>query len=240
MRRQLTSLVLATITLLIQIQFTFGFQSSKNPCATARECLHPVPCFRTFSSTPNTILFLQKKESNNETEVATTPTLPSNDLLTNIEFGLVAADLLSLALASQMLGLLDILDNPTFWANGGWFQPVTVESSTSTLPKLVERFSTMSALYLVVAVGLGNLQSPRNNNNDDSSTILANSNDNLSILSRTVQSALAFAVLRGLLAVGVAVATKQDVAITDVLRETYFLALAIGASRYITYNIFYR
>ena len=146
----------------------------------------------------------------------------------------ITADLLSLALASQLLGLLDVLDNPQFWQNGGWFQPVTIES-TSTLPQLVQRFSTMSSLYLAAAwLTNGGYHPPSPEKTSSSSETLK------PILVVTLKSTVVFAVLRSILALVIALTTQQDVAITETLRETYFVGLAICASRYLTYTLFYR
>jgi hypothetical protein len=140
--------------------------------------------------------------------------------------GVVVADLLGLALAAQLLGLLDVLGDPSFYQSGGWFQPVTAKS-VSMFPELIQRFSIMSSLYLGAAFGLGGFRAET----FDSSP---------SVIFTALKSAAGFCVLRGLLAIAIPLLTNHDISLVETLRETYFVALAIAASRYITYTLFYR
>lgn len=62
---------------------------------------------------------------------------------------LLIADIFAIVLACQLLGLQDVLDNPTFWTNGGWLQPISFPHS---LPTLVSRICINSVEW--VAAGL--------------------------------------------------------------------------------------
>ena len=62
---------------------------------------------------------------------------------------LLLTDLLAVAIACQLMGLIDVLNDPVFWTNGGWLQPILVPES---LPTLVQRFSINSCVLICVAV----------------------------------------------------------------------------------------
>jgi hypothetical protein len=64
--------------------------------------------------------------------------------------GLLITDTLAIAIASQLMGLLDVLNDPIFWSKGGWFQPLPV--IPSTLGILVERFATLTVTWIGVAL----------------------------------------------------------------------------------------
>ena len=62
----------------------------------------------------------------------------------------VVADLCALLLATELQGLLDVINAADFVAKGGWFQPVpNLAHEMSTLPILVQRFSIDSVLWLL-------------------------------------------------------------------------------------------
>ena len=67
---------------------------------------------------------------------------------------LLLGDLISLLLTCQLLGLVDVLDKPDFWMNGGFAQsidlsPTSSTSSISTLGTLVKRDSVMSISWVL-------------------------------------------------------------------------------------------
>jgi hypothetical protein len=64
---------------------------------------------------------------------------------------LLVGDMISIALAAQLLGLVDVLNDPTFLQRGGWFQPISPVEST--LPVLVQRDSMLSICWILSALG---------------------------------------------------------------------------------------
>jgi hypothetical protein len=71
--------------------------------------------------------------------------LSSSDVSLLIDPGLWISDFMALLLASQLIGLLGVINNPEFIQNGGWFQPIP--AIPSTLNDLVQRISTFAILW---------------------------------------------------------------------------------------------
>ena len=63
--------------------------------------------------------------------------------------GLLTADIFAIAIASQLMGLLDVLNDPDFWQNGGWFQ--SIPTVPTTLGTLVQRFSALTITWVICA-----------------------------------------------------------------------------------------
>ncbi|MGK3739892.1 MAG: hypothetical protein ACI8RD_003861 [Bacillariaceae sp.] len=87
--------------------------------------------------------------NNNEnpttTILSSSSLLPSSDVSLLIDPGLWITDFMALILASQLIGLLGVINNPEFIQNGGWFQPIP--AIPSTLDDLVQRISTFAILW---------------------------------------------------------------------------------------------
>jgi hypothetical protein len=156
--------------------------------------------------------------------------IESDDSLPPLDTGILFTDLAALALACQLMGLLDVLNDPSFVQNGGWFQPVT---SAPTLPMLFQRFSTNSVLCIASAASVSAFQ--------PESLVSGKA-----VLTTAVQSAVAFSLLRLLLGVAPAfMSTSYDEvivtnSIVELLRECYVVTLVVTAGRYILYSVFYR
>ena len=137
---------------------------------------------------------------------------------------ILIGDMMAIALASQLLGLVDVLDNPDFWKNGGWLQPMNVASSASTLPILVQRFSILSLAWIFLAAvfnGLGD--------------------DSVETPEIALQSALKllvpFSLTVILLEVAESTLSAAQMDIFDVARICYFAASFIIAGRYVISRI---
>ena len=63
---------------------------------------------------------------------------------------LVVVDILAIAIAAQLIGLLDVVNNPEFIQNGGWFQPIP--AIPPTLNVLIQRFSILTISWMTVAL----------------------------------------------------------------------------------------
>ena len=59
---------------------------------------------------------------------------------------------MALILASQLIGLLNILNSPEFVVNGGWFQPIP--AVPSTLGELVQRISTFGIAWTIASASM--------------------------------------------------------------------------------------
>jgi hypothetical protein len=73
-----------------------------------------------------------------------------------VDVPIVMSDLLAIAVAMQLLGLTNVLNDPTFWNQGGWLQPITSTGISNTLPVVVQRFCLVALSWLFSAfVGKG-------------------------------------------------------------------------------------
>ena len=132
------------------------------------------------------------------------------------------ADVLSIALAMQLLGLTDVLNDPQFWNNGGWFQPVTSTGLSNTLPVVVQRVSLVGISWLTTAfVGNG-----------------LSVTTTIPTTTKMVQLLLFFAVTLGVLEGAVQVATSADLLwdaefVSQTFQLWYFTAIALVAGRYV-------
>jgi hypothetical protein len=118
---------------------------------------HSLPSWPHAPSTK--ILFASPPDfSNNSTNLTTKSTnnndttVPSSDYF-GVEVPIVVTDLLAIAVAMQLLGLTNVLNDPTFWSRGGWLQPVTSTGISNTLPVVVQRFCIVGISWLSAAFG---------------------------------------------------------------------------------------
>jgi hypothetical protein len=135
---------------------------------------------------------------------------------------LLLTDIVAVALACQLLGLQDVLDDPTFWDNGGWFQaPTTI----TTLPTLVSRISVNSIGWIASGV----LQKGYNVERCD--TFPAN---------KVAKIVAGFLLLRLALAFTTIALQYGEWDMIGILRECYFVLTAAIGARYVVYRLFYR
>jgi hypothetical protein len=88
--------------------------------------------------------------SHKDTTSSSTTTSPPNHDGHNRQFNpswLSLSDCLAIVLASQMIGLLDIVNSTEFVQAGGWFQPMPAVPTTFAL--LVKRMVNLAALRIV-------------------------------------------------------------------------------------------
>jgi hypothetical protein len=90
-------------------------------------------------------------DNNSNDNPTTTILSSSSSLLTSSDVsllkdpGLWISDFMALILASQLIGLLGVINSPEFIQNGGWFQPIS--AIPSTLDDLVQRISTFGIVW---------------------------------------------------------------------------------------------
>lgn len=142
--------------------------------------------------------------------------------------GLLVGDMLSIAIGCQLLGLEDVLTDDEFWTSGGLLQPINIATSTSTLPTLIQRFSTSCISWIIAAiVGKGFTQ------------------ESVETPQFAVKNALKLLVLYGgvflilELAFAVSISGTKQASGADFFRTLYFTGITLVAARYINSSIFY-
>jgi hypothetical protein len=151
--------------------------------------------------------------------------------LTNIEEpGLLIADLFAIAIASELMGLLDVVNDPIFYLKGGWTQPLPVVPST--LDVLVGRFSLLSVIWILVGIF-----------RKDAFVAESVETDKMAI-QKTLRIWLDFCLLRFAVAVAIGYANNHggdiQIEIVAALRQCYFVGLAIPAIRLLYGQYYFR
>jgi hypothetical protein len=154
--------------------------------------------------------------------------------------GLLVADFLGIALACQLTGLLDVINNPEFTQAGGWFQPIPIVPPT--LGVLVQHIAFVCSLWLCVVVATtmtttatatasSTLRNSDESRNDDAVCFS---------LPTLLQQLLLFGILRGTIGLGLGQATPF--ALTDwtgILRDVYVVGLFLFALRFLYGQYFF-
>jgi hypothetical protein len=135
------------------------------------------------------------------------------------DLGLLVGDIVAIVLASQLMGLLDVVNDPDFARNGGWFQPVP--GVPSTLGVLIERISTLSLVWILSALS-----------EENSFSYTAVESEKISILIAFI-IVFNFVALRLLLGWTLAFATNADFNFGILLRDCYFVALLLPGFRFL-------
>jgi len=73
------------------------------------------------------------------------------DLLYVSEPRILAGDICSILIAGQLIGLVDVLQDSTFWDSGGFLQPISLHGIT-TLRTIVKRDSILSICWILAAL----------------------------------------------------------------------------------------
>ena len=176
----------------------------------------------------------------------------NNDNRILMDPGLWISDFFALIIASQLIGLLDVVNNPEFIENGGWFQPIP--AVPSTLDDLIQRISSFGILWALSSASVILLAKTTATIIRDATTTLmkqntsTNSSDrnqiSKSILDRNIQTLVLFGVFQILLngimygfdnaaAAADNLTNQNGVAWLDVLRNCYYVGLFTSGSRYI-------
>lgn len=133
----MTSIALLFVIFLFNIlQSCHSFVSSSNLVQIPRLNTPRPPLIAAFNSTKGRSV---ESDDNARTE--------------DINKGLILTDLVGVLVACQIIGLLDVLNDPSFYDNGGWLQPIP--SFPSSLPTLVQRIAFYSTLFVSSSPLLG-------------------------------------------------------------------------------------
>lgn len=139
------------------------------------------------------------------------------DVLTVEEPRILVGDVISILLTAQLLGLADVLSDPSFWSDGGFLQPVGMPS---TLPTLVRRDSEMSIAWVLAAL----------KNSGYSLSAVA---DDSSAIKCAVSIWVDYCSLRIVYALGTAFAAHVPVNGWDLMRQCWFTVLMLCTFRII-------
>lgn len=144
---------------------------------------------------------------------------------------ILSADIFGVAMACQLLGLADVLNDTSFWLNGGWIQPIP--AIPPSLSILVQRIS-LNLLLLGAAAWIGQGYKPRSVASIES------------IRDTGLRMVGMYGLARIVLAVGIAFAVPgtaindPQLLVGEALREVYCVSLASFAARYIVYLLYHR
>jgi hypothetical protein len=168
---------------------------------------------------PRTTTMLQASDKNS------TDTKFSFD--TYIEVGeprILQCDLVMVAIACELLGLLDVLMDPSFWQNGGLNQRIPL--IPLTLGTLLQRFCGLSFAWLLAGSSWRGFQQESIATDD-------------ALIWTTASMCVTFAILRvGLEYLVAMIGTDPAVDFIDLARQIYFSLLTLCAGRlvYSKYN----
>ena len=171
------------------------------------------------------------------------------DLIRIEQTGLVTADIFAIAIASQLMGLLDVLNDPTFYQNGGWFQ--SIPTVPTTFGTLIQRFSLLTITWIVCAILRGGYTNGAIESSSSSSSSNTNDGDGV-MLSPSIQLSLkiwiTFCIFRFGFGTALAYLSTQDYSIfadgtnTDLLgeltRQCYIVGLTTFTARYFYSRLF--
>lgn len=132
---------------------------------------------------------------------------------------LLVGDLISMLLTCQLLGLLDILNKPEFWMNGGFAQPIDLSlEGVSTLGTLVKRDSIMSISWVLSAI--------KNQGYSISAVI-----DDMTAVKCALTIFTDYCSLLIIFTLTIAFTMSAPVDAFEILRQSYFTILMLGAFR---------
>ena len=193
-------------------------------------------------------------DNTNKKSIAASSLAPDVSLL--MDSGLWISDFLAVILASQLIGLLDVVNNPEFTQNGGWLQPIP--AVPSTLDDLVQRISSFAIMWAISSASvILFVKTTTTTTTTTTSTISDSStnekqnnsdrNDTAIILKRNIQTLVLFGILQIVLSgiifgfhandpdtnYGFMVDGKPVIEWLDILRNCYYVGLATSALRYL-------
>jgi len=68
---------------------------------------------------------------------------------------LLSLDVMSILLSNQLRGFSDVIEDPSFWDDGGFTQPIFSIPAHSTLASFVQRDCILTSIWLAVAIAYG-------------------------------------------------------------------------------------
>jgi hypothetical protein len=136
--------------------------------------------------------------------------------LTISDSRLLLVDIVAISLAAELLGLVDVLIDPTFLERGGWFQPISPVEST--LPVLIQRDSIFSMCWILSALGWKGYEVT----------------DVEEDFGKTLRIAAGFIALRFAFELAISyTAGHGDFDVWETIRQSYFVILLVGSFRFL-------
>mmetsp|Transcript_2019 Transcript_2019/g.2872 ORF Transcript_2019/g.2872 Transcript_2019/m.2872 type:complete len:261 (+) Transcript_2019:122-904(+) len=139
---------------------------------------------------------------------------------------LFKGDIGFILIGCQVLGLIDVLNNPSFWMNGGFFQPIYSNGSESTLGTLVFRVSVIGLCWILSAL--------KNDGYSFGATV-----DDKTSIKCALTIFVDFASLRIIIGLLMATLMHSPVDTIELLREAWMALLCILTFR-VLYSQFFR
>jgi hypothetical protein len=143
--------------------------------------------------------------------------------------GIIACDTFAIMIACQLMGLVDVLNDPEFSRSGGWLQPIPLVPPT--LGYLVERIALFAFIWFPVSVIRFSAGSLSSSAPMDGKNVGGNADDGGTRLG--IQTVALFSVARIALAVASSAMTHSNLDPIDTLRDCYFVALATISFRFL-------
>ena len=147
---------------------------------------------------------------------------------------MLVCDIVAIILASQLIGLLDIINDPDFIQAGGWFQPLP--TMPTTLNTLVQRIATLCFTWILSTVVTLNIII----NNESTQTKQQLQEQSIWTKHEWIILTI-FTLLRviiGLTSTSVESTTTTNVIIIESLRDSYFAGLFTLTLRFL-YNKYF-
>jgi len=185
-----------------------------------------------------------KREDDDDEQKPNRPFRPHDHDSLDISFDsdLLVADLLAIILASQLIGLVDIVNTPEFILAGGWFQPLP--AVPSTLGSLVQRIAGLSVLWVISVIATTSIKTTGLKEKEPK---LSTADGMLFLKKEDAQSFALFCLLRIALAISQSffLSTNENsmafIQTADWIasfRDCYFVGLFTIALRYLYYRYF--
>jgi hypothetical protein len=145
------------------------------------------------------------------------------------EQGIIACDMFAIVIACQLMGLVDIVNDPEFSRSGGWLQPIPL--IPSTLGILVQRI----VLFAFIWIPLSFIRLPTMALMDDASKakVREQFDDPQPGIRLAIQTAVLFSVARIAMAVAISPMSLSHLDAIDTLRDCYFVTLTTVSFRFV-------
>lgn len=142
---------------------------------------------------------------------------------------LLACDLVAILIASQLMGLVDAVNDPDFSRNGGWLQPIP--AVPSTLNALIEKISVVGLFWFPSSMIRLQVPSSSSTFSPDESVV----ND----LGEVLPTVALFCIFRIGVAVILSNISHVDFDLFPAIRDCYFVGLATISFRFL-YSQYFR
>lgn len=134
------------------------------------------------------------------------------------DWGMVICDMFAILVACQLIGLLEILNDPEFGRNKGWLQPIP--AVPSTLGFLVQRIVLFSSLWFPLSL-VRTFKNQKSNASGDG------------WIGPVLQTITYFSVIRVAIAVVSSLTLSGEIHWFEALRDAYVMGLGVVSFRFL-------